>query len=344
MKTIDEIMQIIADAIERTVTSISDLSDYNVVVEQERAFNDDYKRPDEADLLRENNQYENIDYGDPIDVPGQKKIIVVVKFGQGQINKALLDMPVSIQCLSEQNDYITAAKLLRKFCNDYNFEYYDGIVMSFFTPEIMSAAEEVYNGFRALMGCKGSVKVPEDGLVFVTEVWSTAEIGNETKWFKVPFINIGDNWVAQTDPQAFSGFNGRTMNMNRQGTETFSFSCYLWNYTSAQINSAGSEGEANIMRCLNSFSRKVLTAPYNINVRFRLYFKTNIEVSEGDDGWDQNVWNTIKNTDLAIDQTSKTYCMPSYDGYFTLANRSLGQAWGSIVPWSISFTESKEEG
>ena len=342
MKTINDIMDIVGDAISQSVQDLGDLGDYEVVVMPERIFNDDYRRADRSDLLRDNNQYGIPEYTEPVDVPGQKKIFIVVKFGQGQINKAVLTLPVSIQCLSEQDDYMAASRILRKFCNDFNFEYYEGIVMSFYTPEMISSAEEVYSGYRALMACKGSVKVPDDGLVFVTEVWSVATIDNEDKWFKIPFINTMDNWNAQTDPQAFSGFQGRTMNMNRQGTETVSFSSYLWNYTNDQVSAGGDNAE--LMKCLNNFSRKVLSAPRNINTRFRLYFKTNLTVSYGDDGWDSSLWNEIKNTPLAIDQDSRTYSMPSYEGYFTLVSRGYSQPWGDINAWSLTFAESREEG
>jgi hypothetical protein len=362
MKTMTEIIRIISDSIADAARNISkdvvpDIDSYDLVVCTERVFIDDYARPKMEYLKRMNNDNnaDNLDgpqeVHDPLDVPYQNTIFIVLKVGQGQINKAVLNMPISIQCLSEQNDYETAGAILREFCNKYNFEYTDGIVMSFYTPEMISSGEEVYDGFRALISSRGTVKVPEDGLLVTTEIWSYDDTEGNKGWFKLPFLTLQDNLSIQTDPQSFAGYQGRTMNINRQSTTTESVDGYLWNYSKEAIKAVGPDSdEGRMMRHLNYFSQKVLFAKKHMNVRFRLYFKTNMEVTDGDVGYDSIVATYLKDTDAPIEsgtnqgiRTEHGYYMADAEGWFTLAGRSYSQAWGDVSPRSMTFTEAMEE-
>lgn len=337
MKTITEVTEIISNAIAQVAQELpsdecEDIDEYHIVVCTERVFIDDYEKPDADDLNRANLDYEG-DVTDPIDTPYQKTIYIILKFGQGQVNQAILNMPVRIQCVSEQNDFKVASAVLRAFCNKYNFEYTNGIVMSFYTPEIVSSAQEMYEGYRALISCSGSVKVPEDGLSFVTEVWSYDT--QTSMWFKIPFITINDSWSAQGDPQSYAGRNGRTMNINRQSTTTMTFSCYMWNFTKDQIEADTS----GINGCLTRFTRNVLLAKTHMNKRFKLYFKTNVKITKNDDGFDEDLYNKIK----TIDNLEDAYYMPDTEGTFTLVSSSYGQSWGDINTRSLSFTEAEED-
>lgn len=361
MKTMTEITQIISDAIADAAKDVStdivpDIDDYNLVVCTERVFIDDYAKAKDENLIRPNydNEDDNLEgpreTHDPLDVPYQHTIFVVLKMGQGQINKAVLNMPISIQCLSEQNDFEVAGAILREFCNKYNFEYTDGLVMSFYTPEMISAAEEVYDGFRALFASRGTVKVPDDGVVMTTEVWSYDDTEDNEGWFKLPFLTIQDSWTPQTDPQSFAGYHGRTMNENRQSTTTESVDGYLWNYTSAMIEKVGKDTEeGKMMRHLNYFTQKVLYAKNHMNVRFRLYFKTNVEVISGDFGYEDEIAAYLESTNAPVEKNGKTgirtkngYYMADAEGWFTLAGRTYSQAWGDVSSRSMTFTEAME--
>lgn len=362
MKTMNEIIGIISDSIAEAARKVSkeavpDIDSYDLVVCTERVFIDDYAKPKTEDLKRPNNDNEadNLEgpqeVHDPLDVPYQNTIFIVLKAGQGQVNKAVLNMPVSIQCLSEQNDYEAAGAILREFCNEYNFEYTDGIVMSFYTPEMISSGEEVYDGFRALFSSRGTVKVPEDGVLMTTEVWSYDDTADNKGWFRLPFLTMQDSLSVQTDPQSYAGFQGRTMNINRQSTTTESFDGYLWNYPKKAIDAVGADTEeGRAMRHLNYFSQKVLLAKKHMNVKFRLYFKTNMEVIAGDIGYDSDVAAYLKSTNAPVESGTKRgiltengYYMANAEGWFTLAGRSYSQAWGDVSSMSMTFTEATEE-
>ncbi len=328
MKTISEITKIITDAIvasaqEVTAEECENIDDYNIIVCTERVFVDDYKKEaDPADMYRQNMDIDG-DVNEPVDMPYQKTIIIVLKFGQGQVNQAILNMPVRIQCLSEQNDFAAASAILRAFCNKYNFEFTDGIVMSFYTPEVASAAQEMYEGYRSLLSCSGSVKVPEEGIAFVTEIYS---YDSDSKvWFKIPFITVNDSWSAQGDPQSYAGRNGRTMNINRQSTSTMTFSCYMWTKSNNEY--------------LAKFTKNILAAKLHMNKRFRLYFKTNVLVSKGEENYDEDLYNKLK----TIDNLTDAYYMPEAEGTFALISSSYGQTWGDINTRSLSFTEAEED-
>lgn len=330
MKTISEITEIISNAIANAAQEVSqsecpdvNIDEYHIVVCTERVFVDDYEKPKPADLLRENFDYEgNIE--DPIDMPYQKTIFIVLKFGQGQINQAVLNVPVRIQCLSEQNDFAVASAVLRVFCNKYNFEYTDGLTMSFYTPDVASSTQEMYEGYRSLLSCSGTVKVPETGVAYVTEVWSYDAV--ENKWFKIPFITMNGSWSAQGDPQSYAGRNGRTMNINRQSSSTLSFSCYMWN--------VGDD-------CLTRFTKSILFAKYHMNQRFKLYFKTNLVVYKNEEMFDEDLYNRIKDAQENLSEDS--YYMPYSEGTFSLVSVSYGQTWGDINTVSLSFTEAEED-
>ena len=337
MKTITEITEIISNAIADAAQEVpsdecENIDEYNIRVCTERVFIDDYEKANGGDLLRPNQDYDG-DMHDPLDTPYQNTIFIILKFGQGQVNQAILNMPVRIQCVSEQNDFAVASAVLRQFCNKYNFEYTDGLVMSFYTPEVTASAQEMYEGYRSLISCSGTVKVPEDGLAFVTEIWSYDS--SESKWFRIPFITMNESWSAQGDPQSYAGMNGRTMNLNRQSTSTMTFSCYMWNFNDAQIAADATRTNA----CLTKFTKNVLSAKYSMNRRFKLYFKTNVLVSKGDAAYDSTFYEKLKD----IDHMDESYYLPCAEGTFTMVSSSYGQSWGDINTRSLSFTESSDE-
>ena len=359
MKTIQEITEIIASAISKAASNVSkdvvaNVDDYNIIVCTERIFNDDYAKPKRENLMRENRSSDvngEYEYTNPVDMPYQNTIFIVIKFGQGQINKSVLNMSVTLECLSEADDFTVANAVLREFCNIYNFEYTDGIVMSFYPPSVSSSAEEFYNGFRTLLNCSGNIKVAEEGVVFVTEIWCYDDKQGDEGWFKIPFISLQDTWNTVTDPQSFSGYNGRTMNINRQSTNTISFDTYLFNYSNKEITNSYNP---QYLRHMNNFSQKILLSALGMNNKYRMLFKTNIIVSSDkygiDEGFKEEIFNDLlkdeATTDLLVSEEkgNRKYYLPSCYGTFTLINKSYSQAWGDINTWSLSFSESKKGG
>ena len=323
MKTLDEIVQIMADEITEVAEKV-DIGDYHVIICPERVFVADYLKPSEEDLIRgSRNMGDDID--NPLDVPYQHTIFVVLKFGAGNTNGSVLTQPVTIMCLSEEDDYKVSNRILRKYCEEYNFEYKNGMVAKFMMPSVIQSASEVYEGFRAQLSCTGELKVAEDGAIFVTEVWWF----NEKKWIRIPFIQMNDSWNASIDPQSFAGFQGRTMNLNRQSTSAISFSAYLWD---TSIDGVG------------EFSRNILNADTEMNRKYRLCFLTSIKATSVPTGANadmiKQLWkDRAESNGETYEDDSLGYLPMSLKDY-TLTGRAYGQNWGDVSAWSIAFSES----
>ena len=242
--------------------------DKTVVVCPERIFVDDYL-PKEEQYVAHNHELPSLDADDPNEPPYYDKIFIVVKLGSGQKNMALSNSVATIQVLSENNDFLAARDILDAFTSKYNFQYENGIVQAYFTPEISSSQESVYTGFRALMSVRGFVRIPTDGFAFVTKLYIT--VGDAEERQVLPFLNISYNYSAQPDPQAFAGYNGQALSLNRQSTEVVSFSTYL-RFSDADPG----------MRAL---SEAILNARNDMNKKFKIIGASAIPSINLVEGW-----------------------------------------------------------
>ena len=233
--------------------------DKDVVVCPERIFVDDYL-PKEEQYVAVNGQLPSLDQDDPNEPPYADKVFVVVKLGSGQKNMAVSNSIVTIQVLSENNDFVAARDILDSFSSEYNFKYEDGIVQAYFTPEVAASQESIYTGFRALLSIRGFVRVPEEGFAFADAMYVT--VGEYGIRSRIPFMNYSYNYTAQPDPQAFAGTQGQTMALNRQSTETVSFSTYLQFGQNAPYN---------------DFSHAVLEARNHLNRKVRIEVRSNLD-------------------------------------------------------------------
>jgi len=250
-----------------------------------------------------------LEQDNPNDPPYKDKIFFVLKMGSGQANMAVSNSTVTIQVLSENNDFIDAHDILDAFVADVNFKYQDaedvdgnvigGMVQAYFTPEISMSQESVYTGFRSLMSIRGFVRLPSNGFAFAMAIEVTYGDGVTAK---VPFFHYNYNYATQTDPQAFAGSNGSTMALNRQSTEVISFNTYM------QI---GSEDEA-----LAGFYKAILGARKQMNAKFNVKVLSNVK-----DEHDEFI--------------------PLDDDWFVLCGINYEQELGDIAPWVLSFAKAK---
>lgn len=312
MKTTNQILTIIANQLAKIASDGFD--DYKVIVCSERIFIDDYKPADDEYQTNMNDQDKDF-ISEPIEMPYQKTLFFVIKLGAGDTNMAVTNSPVSIQCMSEENDFVVAQQILRDFVASVNFIYQDEVIQSYFTPEVVSSSQEVYTGFRALLNCRGFIRIPEKGVAFVTDICFKDSSGN---WFKMPFINMNYGHHAQSDPMSFAGYNGATMALNRQSTQTFSISTYLWYFEDAEKGSQEAQ--------LNEFSTSILEAMNDMNKKFRIMPRTNIKPS----------------TSVSEQEVDGEYRLPLIDAWFILADATYVQEWGNLSLWSFTFTRAKE--
>lgn len=277
MKGPNDIISIVANGIAKAAGETDGGDGYKIVVCPERIFIDDYKPAMDEYIARiRNADFRDGDgeYSSPRQTPYQKTIFFVLKLGAGQMNFAVWEAPFTIQCLSEQNEIDMAREIFMKFISNVNFLYKDGVVQSYFTPTVSSSIDAVYEGFRALLSCNGFVRVPEDGIVFASDVCLLGDDG-ETM-FSLPFVNLRFSHAGQPDPQAFSGYYGHTMGLVRQATQTFALTTYLWHADSSGLTGT----DKSQMDFQNGFTDAVLDVlNENINRKFRFVVRTSIPLA-----------------------------------------------------------------
>ena len=238
--------------------------DYKIIVCPERIFVDDYAVAEQEYVNSLTNRPEL--FGDePNNSPYRKIIFVVVKLGTGQENMAVSNYSINIQVLSEENDFLFSRDLLDNFVSEYNFEYKDNILHSYFPPEMNSSQDSVYIGFRALFSLRGFIRVPNDGFLFAKDITVSWSDGETEYSGKIPFINLSYHYSAQPDPQAFAGYLGQTKAMNRQNTETVTFVTYLM---------CDDEATDAPTVLYTSFTKAVLNAKSKMNRNFFITIST----------------------------------------------------------------------
>ncbi len=271
MKTLTEITNIISKQMGEVAKDAA--TDYDVIVCPERIFMDDYLPRAEA-YLQSMDEMPSMEAASPQDQPYQNTIFVVIKVGSGQANMGVANYSCTLQVLSEADDFVVARQLLDSYIAKYNFEYIDGIVQSYFTPDMGGSQESVYTGFRALLSCRGNIRVPESGAAFITDVLVSVD-GNI--FFELPYISAMYNHSCQPDPQAFAGTRGRTMALNRQSTQTITLDVYLWNKGAYSENPKDSgTADLGLDWWLDLFSMAVFDAHSNMNRKFYLSVRTPI--------------------------------------------------------------------
>lgn len=319
MISINETMARIASSISEYIDENGLLEGYNVDVVSERVFLDDYA-PKFDDYVAKVNAPENMDgsydldasedgYENPDQMPYQHTVIIIIKLGQGEINFAVWNCPITLQVISEENSFEETKQALLSFIAAKNFRYENGIVQTYFTPEIVASQQEMYAGFRASITVRGSLRVPEDGIVFATNIMIK---GSDGEMHDYPFINFSFDHSATPDPQPFAGTRGATMTKNRQTTQNISIATYLWNVPLPEDTSSDEYKDAF---AINEFSQNVLLAMNSMNRTFHFCAVSNI--SDGNGGF-----------------------LNIIDDDFVLVNAHYAQSWGDVEAWALSFART----
>lgn len=310
MKTLSEITNIIAKQIANAASVVSD--DYDVVVCPQRIFVEDYL-PREEEYVARNHELPSLDYDDPNESPYKNKVFVVVDMGSGQMNMAVSNSNVTIQVLSEENDFEIAHEILETFISNVNFKYQDELTQAYFWPQVVSSTDAVYTGFRALLSCRGFVRVPEPGYLFAPSTEATLRfVGTDgiEHLAYLPFVNLMYNWSSQPDPQSFAGYGGATMALNRQSTRVVTFSTYL------KYTGGNDEAMDELTRCVLGVNGLSDAGPVSMNRKYRI----TIHMSNG-----------------------AASLFTVVDGWYVLTGVQVSQELGDISPWTLSFTEALKE-
>lgn len=287
--------------------------DYDIVICPERIFVDDYL-PSIEQYYERNSELPSLDVETPEEIPYANTIFVVIKIGSGQRNMAVSETTITLQVMTEENDFVVTKKILDTFLAEYNFEFKDGIIQSYFNPEMVSSTDSVYSGFRAMYNCRGTLRIPEDNLLFVQDIMVGIPDGNGiTEMHKIPFISQSYDNQASTDPQPLSGYNGVTLNLNRQTTQTVTLNTYIFYFSDV--------GNDKEKAWVNRFAKAVLRSQKDMNRKFKIAIRTNIEGTEPED-------------------EGGKICLTN--DWYTLVGTTYNQDWGDISTWALTFSRSKE--
>lgn len=299
MRSEEELTKIIANGIieiaEEEARRIGE--DLDIIVTTERIFIDKYK-PE-------------------IDVGGlsyEKTIFYVINYNPGVFNFAISNIPVTISCLSLPGETEVAHNILREYGAIVNYRYLNGIVQAYQMPDVEDPVAEVMDGIRAKVTMTGNIRVPEDGVMFITNIIYTDDDGID---HDVPFITETHSWAGTPDPVPFpnleAGSLGSTMALNKFSTRSLSIVTYLWNYYAFYGDDEFSGNDDGLR-----FTREVMAASGgSMNKKFRLRLRTNIP--DGNGGF-LDIW----------------------DNHYILTNLGTQQAWGDVSPYSLTFAQAKE--
>jgi hypothetical protein len=317
MKTISEITRIIENGLNSQLESVlgNSFSQYHIVICPERVF-------DKTVEERQEN---------PDDQKEAKTIYFVIKFGKGQQNFAVINMQVSIEVLSEQGRMDGAQQILRGYAESVNFEYSDGIIQTYFSPEVIEASSDIYDGYRSLVAMSGNIKIVNASPL--TLIVTNVKFGDKDSTpSDIPFISISLNQTSTPDPQVFpelvssngeySMTGGSTKSLNKQTTRTFGLTTYLFDFG----ESLSTGGLTDSMARATVFSRKIIKHCNGsaMNEKYHFILVTN-----------------IPDRDTSGDIINGSY-LPLIDGWFVVTGIQYIQDLGNTSTISISFAEAKE--
>ena len=216
MKTVNDLAKIIASGIQRIIESGQvPSSDFTWIITTEQIFVNDYvpmiqslqeqragmdyngQMPphfayDEDDHLNviqeapESAVVTNKDFVDPGKTEGpmdpnkldiDNTVFCIIKFGRGDITpKMMYSYPVTIRVLMMDTVVEEVRDTMCAFADSVNFVYEDGVIQSYFSPEVTDTMSEVYEGFRSVMSITGYIKVPvSDDLLFMAGISTAAD-------------------------------------------------------------------------------------------------------------------------------------------------------------------------
>ena len=333
MRTLEQIVNAIQKDIQSVLTDIQNegefYDDYTVIVCPERIFFDDYL-PKEQEYYERNHELPEFQYnpeGEPYGIspnesPYHNTVFVVVKMGTGQSNMAISNSNVTIEVLSEENDFMFAREILDRYVTKFNFKYDSdiGMVQAFFRPEMSTSQESIYAGFRALLSIRGFVRVIENGFIFVENIAISVVGDSGDNAVLIPFMSLSYSHTAQPDPQAFAGFLGRTKALNRQSTQIVTFETYM---------QTGNED-------FNDLCREFILAQTQINKKFHIRLLTNIPAPDDITDPLSEISSTVGINGESISRVAVI------DDYFVLTSLTYNQELGDMSTWAVSFTSALE--
>lgn len=166
-----------------------------------------------------------------------RKIYIVVKFLESDINYNQVTMPINFNIIAEKNKIDVCQRLLLEFAQTYNLRQEKNgnsiIRQVYSSPTVMTNFIDVQDGLRSLLFMSGTFLISENMnpvKIYVSETEYVDDNGNREE---LDYVNFSSTFDVQTDPQAYFNSNNRTITTNK--VATFSFSVTVYNTTTSYL-------------------------------------------------------------------------------------------------------------
>lgn len=166
-----------------------------------------------------------------------RKIYIVVKFLESDINYNQVTMPINFNIIAEKNKIDVCQRLLLEFAQTYNLRQEKNgnsiIRQVYSSPTVMTNFIDVQDGLRSLLFMSGTFLISENMnpvKIYVSETEYVDDNGNREE---LDYVNFSSTFDIQTDPQAYFNSNNRTITTNK--VATFSFSVTVYNTTTSYL-------------------------------------------------------------------------------------------------------------
>ena len=166
-----------------------------------------------------------------------RKIYIVVKFLESDINYNQVTMPINFNIIAEKNKIDVCQRLLLEFAQTYNLRQEKNgnsiIRQVYSSPTVMTNFIDIQDGLRSLLFMSGTFLISENMnpvKIYVSETEYVDDNGNREE---LDYVNFSSTFDIQTDPQAYFNSNNRTITTNK--VATFSFSVTVYNTTTSYL-------------------------------------------------------------------------------------------------------------
>lgn len=154
----------------------------------------------------------------------EKAIYIVVSFGSADTNFGQAEVPVFLECVSEENAFEVARNIITQFVVLWNMKRHEEFYQLWGSPTINTKFNEVGKGFRSLIFVSGSVSVGAGiNINDVARLWWK---NSDSEYVEIEFLTFNDGYQGQLAPQAYPDTNGFAKSQAQYGTYTFTIVTY----------------------------------------------------------------------------------------------------------------------
>lgn len=166
-----------------------------------------------------------------------KKIYIVVKFLESEINFNQVTLPINFNVIAEKNKLDVCQRLLLDFAQQYNLKQEKMgstlIRQIYNSPTVMSNFVDVQDGLRSLFFMSGTYFISENMNPLKLYVSASEYVDENGNREEIEFVNFASSFDVQADPQAYFNSNNRTITTNK--VATFTFNINVFNTTNSHL-------------------------------------------------------------------------------------------------------------